>query len=47
MRKKEIVELLGSIARELIELKLGMIKVHNCNKVTQEEVDEYLDKEYE
>lgn len=37
---------MGSIAREIIELKLGMIKTKTCEKVFPEEVDEYLDEEY-
>ena len=47
MRKKKIIEILGSIARELIELKLGLIKTNMCEKVLPEELAEYLDEEYE
>lgn len=50
MRKKKylknIFECIGSIAREIVELKLGMIKTKTCEKVSQEEVNEYLDEEY-
>jgi len=40
---ENIYDILGSIARELLELKLGMIKKETCEKITQEEVDEYLE----
>ena len=44
---KKIYDMLGSIARELVELKLGMIKVQTCEIVSQEEIDEYYEKEFE
>lgn len=44
---ENIYDMLGNITRELIELKLGMIKTQNCEIVSQEEVDEYLELEEE
>ena len=41
---EKIYDMLGSIGRELVELKLGMIKVKTCEIVSQDEVDEYLEE---
>ena len=39
-----IEEVLYIIAREITELKLGMIKNGTCKEISQEEFDEYLDE---